>query len=108
LTYFEIHEVQDGACLTLRLTGELDIGSVPVLRRRVEELRAEKRSVRIDLSGLEFMDSSGIHVLVGAIENARADGQEFAVQPSLSPQVKRLFELTRLATLIGVPELTTH
>lgn len=106
MTYLQIHELQDGRYLRLRLTGELDIGSAPVLKRRLDRLQTEKRPVRLDLSGLEFMDSSGLQLLVSAIGNARADGQAFEIQPTLSPQVERLFEITNLGILIGRPSLT--
>jgi anti-anti-sigma factor len=101
LTHFEIHELQDGGYLKLRLTGELDMESAPVLRHRLEELRSEKRPLRLDLSGLGFMDSSGIQELVVAFEKARAERWVFEIQPTLSPQVERLFEVTGLRILIG-------
>jgi anti-anti-sigma factor len=101
LTYLQIHELHDGSCLRLRLTGELDIGSVPELRHRIEELRDEKLPVRLDLSGLEFMDSSGIHLLVTAFDHARTDGWDFEVDPALTPQVARLFRLSNVHFLVG-------
>jgi anti-sigma B factor antagonist len=78
----------------LRLTGELDLASVSVLENRLERLRAEKQSVRLDCSSLGFMDSTGIHLLISAFNQARADGWQFEVDPDLSPQVEQLFKLT--------------
>jgi anti-anti-sigma factor len=101
LTYLQIHELHDGTCLRLRITGELDIGSALPVRRRLEELRAEKLPTRLDLSGLEFMDSTGIHLLVNAFDQARADGWDFEIEPALTPQVERLFGLTNVWFLVG-------
>lgn len=101
--YFEIHEAYDGEQVRLRLTGELDLASAPVLSHRLAQLRSEQRPVRLDLSGLEFMDSSGVHLLVGAFHEARADGWQLAIDSALSPQVDRLCKLTGLDHII--PEL---
>jgi anti-sigma B factor antagonist len=101
--YFEIHEAHDREWLRLHLTGELDLGSAPVLRRRLAQLRAERRPVRLDLSRLEFMDSTGIHLLIDACKDAREDGWQLAIDPTLSPRVQRLFKLTGLDRIIPGP-----
>ena len=80
--------------MRLQLRGELDLVSAPVLETRLEQLQVERRSVRLDLSRLEFMDSTGIHLLISAFNHARADGWQFAVDADLSPQVEQLFKLT--------------
>ena len=65
---FEIRESEDSGQLRLTLLGELDVSVGPELRARLEELRAEGRSVLMDLSGLEFMDSTGVAIMAWAIE----------------------------------------
>ena len=97
--YFEIHERQEGGGVRLQLTGELDMASEPFLRNRLRQLRAEKRFVRLDLSSLEFMDASGIRLLISAFDQADRDRWEFEVDPDLSPHVDRLF---KVASLEGV------
>ncbi len=99
----EIHEVDDGEWVTLRVTGELDLGSAPLLEQRLAHLRAEEQPVRLDLSGLGFIDSSGLHLLIGAVTHARAEGRQFEVDPELSPQVERILRLTNLRALIWRP-----
>jgi anti-sigma B factor antagonist len=93
-TYFEIHEAEDAEWVRLQLTGELDLGSTPVLKRRLAQLQAENRSVRLDLSRLGFMDSSGVHLLVSALNDAYDDGWRLEVDPHRSAQVERLFRLS--------------
>ncbi len=100
--YFEIHEHQEGPSLRLRLTGELDMASAPVLRSRLEQLYAEDQLVRLDCSGLEFMDCSGIHLLIGAINDTREKRWEFEVDGDVSPEVERLFRLTDLEGVTGI------
>lgn len=103
VAYFEIHEQREHGRLRLQLTGELDLVSASVLEDRLEQLRVEKPSVRLDLSMLEFIDSAGIHLLIRAFNQARADGWQFEVDPELSPQVQHLFQLTDMDRIIGTP-----
>ena len=99
--YFEVCELQDGECVRLRLLGELDVSTAPALKYRLERLHAEKRRVRLDLSGLDFIDSSGIYLLVRAFNDARADGWQFEVDPWLSPPTRLAFRLAKLERLIA-------
>jgi anti-anti-sigma factor len=78
------------------LNGELDISSAETLRGAVEEIVAEgpKRLV-FDLSGLSFMDSSGIAVMVYAANNV-------ATVELLHPSrvVRRVVEATGLSDVL--------
>jgi anti-anti-sigma factor len=87
---FELHERTEDGCLCVKPTGELDLATAPRLDDRLRQLRAENRRVRLDLSELEFMDSTGLRVLIEAANAGR--GWQFEVQPDLSPQVRRLFQ----------------
>lgn len=91
--YFEILEDSDHGGLRLSLQGELDFASTPVLDDRLTLLRAKKRAVRLDLSRLEFIDSTGLHLLIRAVGDARSNGWKFEIEPDVSPTVERLFKL---------------
>jgi anti-sigma B factor antagonist len=93
--------MHDGEWVRLCLLGELDIASAPVLKYRLERLSAEKRRVRLDLSGLDFIDSSGIYLLVKAFNDASSDGWQFEVDPCLSPKTALTFRLAKLKRLIA-------
>ena len=102
-----IEKTLEQDAVVLVLSGELDLASAPMLERELREAEATgPRRLVIDLAGLAFMDSTGLQLFITAIGNARTDGQAFEVQPILSPQVERLFELTNLGILIGRPSLT--
>ncbi len=60
------HTIADGR-LTLRLSGEIDHHSALSLRHAADELiyRYRPISVAIELSGIEFMDSSGLGFIMG-------------------------------------------
>jgi anti-anti-sigma factor len=91
--YFEIREHHYHGELRLSLEGELDFASTRVLDDRLTRLRAKKRPVRLDLSKLEFIDSTGLHLLIRAVGDARTNGWELQIEPEVSHTVDRLFRL---------------
>ena len=93
---FEIHETTGGDRLRLSLTGELDLASTPVLEDRLTRLRAVKSPVRLDLSRLRFIDSTGLHLLVRTVGDARIKGWELEIDRDVAPEVMRLFRLVHL------------
>ena len=94
---FRITERDDpDAARRLALTGELDIASTPELRERLHELGSTHHRVRLDLSQLEFMDSTGISAILRGLRDSRRNGWELEVAPTVSRQVDRLVTLTGL------------
>src|SRR5947209_8630350 len=89
----ESHTEEDRVVLSLR--GELDLTSFPAFER---ELQASESSGRdwllIDLSGLEFMDSTGLRALLQARERAQTHGRRLTLRRG-SRQVQRVLELTK-------------
>lgn len=63
------------------LTGELDIATVDDAERRVEEAEAGSPPLLVvDLSQLEFVDSSGVRLVLLADDRARGAGRRLAVR----------------------------
>ncbi|MGZ6670301.1 MAG: STAS domain-containing protein [Solirubrobacteraceae bacterium] len=91
---FDIRERYEDGPTWLALTGELDLATAVALRDRPGQARAESRDVRLDLSKLEFVDSSGMNVLVQAVSDARREGVRLDLEGDLAPQVRRMAELT--------------
>ncbi|MFI6050738.1 STAS domain-containing protein [Streptomyces violascens] len=62
-----VDEAEQGTWTVLRVSGELDLVTAPRLRRQVHEAVAEgRRDLVLDLSGVQFCDSSGVGVLIAA------------------------------------------
>jgi anti-sigma B factor antagonist len=99
-------QVADGAIM-LTISGELDLVSSPALEQALEDLSApEARLVMLDMRGLEFMDSTGIHLLVKADQRAHQAGQKFALIRG-TEQVQRMLDLTGVSeqmTIVDSPE----
>jgi anti-sigma B factor antagonist len=78
----------------VRPIGSLDIATAPVLEQQLKELRdAGFRRLIVDLGGLCFMDSTGVHLAHKWHSAARQDGFEIGFAPG-PPAVQRVFELT--------------
>jgi anti-sigma B factor antagonist len=89
-------EDRDGrAYLTLR--GELDLATAPELEQLVNERLDSGQEVVVDLRALEFMDSSGIRVLVAAHARAGRGGiRVIVVRPAPSSAVAKIVEVSGL------------
>ena len=88
-----VRAVREGNAFHLALYGELDIASARILRRRLSLARSSRADrVVIDLSGLQFLDSAGLHALAEVREEFERDGQELALLrgPRAIQQVFRL------------------
>lgn len=93
---------RSGPAAAARLSGDLDIvTSDDVKRELVELVDAGHSTLALDLSDVGFVDSSGLGVLVAVHRHAEARGGQFVVR-STPPQVRRLFEITRLGDLLTV------
>jgi anti-anti-sigma factor len=93
---FRIYESRTNGSVRLSLTGELDLVATPVLEDRLTRLRATKSRVRLDLSNLDFIDSTGLHLLIRAVGDARIKHWQLRIEPDVAPQVMRLFRLVHL------------
>src|SRR3954464_1325125 len=88
-------EIDGRAHVTLR--GELDLATAPELEQLLNERIDSSQEVIVDLRGLEFMDSSGIRVLVAAHARAgRAGTRVFVVRPEPATAVAKIVEVAGL------------
>jgi len=94
-----------GDCAVLQVTGEIDVYTAAILRERIRDLAA-KGAVHIiaDLSRVDFLDSTGLGVLVGGLKRLREhDG---SLTPVISAtRILRILEITGL-TKVFPPQPT--
>jgi anti-anti-sigma factor len=81
-----------GGIGTVRPAGELDIGTAPRLERALLEGRSAGDRVVLDLGRLEFIDSTGLRVIVQAVEEARRGRWELRLRHG-PRAVRRVFEI---------------
>ncbi|MCX5658248.1 MAG: STAS domain-containing protein [Planctomycetota bacterium] len=98
-------DLPDGVVATL--AGEIDYSRSPGLRNKLLELVAAKKPARLvlDLSGVPYMDSSGVATLVELFQAQRRANAKLVLF-GLQPKVKGIFEIARLNTVFSIaPDL---
>jgi anti-anti-sigma factor len=96
-----IKEGREDGAQALELVGELDVASAPALRERLAEVAIRGGGpLVIDLSDLNFIDSTGLSVLLNAKRRLTRRGRGFAV---VCPpgHVRRILEVTQLVEALG-------
>lgn len=83
----------------LAVTGELDMSTALTFRRRLRALRAANTPVCLDLSGVEFIDSAGAYAVLDAVAASRQGPWHVRVEPQMSGQARRYFDLLSAAGL---------
>lgn len=95
-------EVVDDARL-IRAAGEVDLSTVHHLTRELDAARADDRTAVLDLSGITFIDSTGLQALLEATRSAVVtDWTFFILRPSTA--VRRIIELSRTGDLLPLAE----
>jgi len=94
-----------GDTVVIRLSGELDMQSAPLLTGRgIEELdRHEARNIVLDFASLTFLDSRGIVGLVKLHDAARVKGGSVTIHRPLR-RIHRLLEVTGLVRELNVED----
>jgi anti-anti-sigma factor len=91
---FTCEVIPERARVRVALAGELDLATAPELGRTVRELlESGFDHIVIDLAGVEFMDSSGLKLILSLRNAAAARGGRLVLTPG-PPAVQRIFELT--------------
>jgi anti-anti-sigma factor len=108
-TPFEVKNeaIEDGVRI-LAVQGELDLNTAPGLEAPLEEALADDDdvSILIDLSGCEFIDSTGIAVIVRAWQrvgkNGSGEGNGDLALCCSNDQVQRLLKITGVESSISI------
>jgi len=95
------HDFEKSAA-RLALRGELDMYSAPLLERELESAAKRRpQQIVLDLSGLSFMDVSGLRAILDAARRARREGGSLVIANPM-PHIVRLLELTAIDQSVEV------
>jgi anti-anti-sigma factor len=93
----EVHRDAGSALVTVG--GELEFGTAASLRTTLSDLvQDEADPVVVDLTALQFIDSSGLSLLVQAKQRFAAQGRRFELRGP-TPRVSRVIEISGLSEL---------
>jgi anti-anti-sigma factor len=100
---FQVEVRREGSAAVIAISGELDLASGPRLEVELAALDAGVRLVVVDLRNLEFMDSTGLSIIVRAHQRLAEQDCELSLVRG-SPQVQRLLDLTGVAERVRLVE----
>jgi anti-sigma B factor antagonist len=97
-----ISQRREGAIPIVAVEGEIDIAVAPELRRHLEELLDQgNTSIVVDLTGVSFLDSTALGVLISILKRCHASEGELCLVAN-DPQVLRVFEITGLTDVFSI------
>ena len=100
-------QTQENAVL-VQAIGTLDMQSSPDLGKTLKKLADQKtQRIMVDLSKVDYMDSSGVGVLISGLKMAQKNDAHFALI-NVAPRVLLVIEMTRLTQLFKIfPDVET-
>jgi anti-sigma B factor antagonist len=95
-TGLSVRVEQDGEALVIRPVGDLDLSSTQILDAELRgAIKDGASEVILDLGGLSFIDSGGLHLLVFATARSQANGDRLRMRRGSAP-VERVIQLSGL------------
>ena len=92
---------KDGAQYTFLLGGRLDTMTSPGLDSKIKEVVDDAKKLVFDFSGLEYISSAGLRVLLGTLQIMEEKNGEMVIC-NLTESVRVVFELTGFARLFNI------
>ncbi len=100
---FHIEIEGDSLHRTLVLRGAMDLGSSRQFTEALERLAAEGvRRVVLDLQGVDFIDSLGLHALLRGRAYCEKNGCEYLLRPTIPARIQRVFNVAGVGEYIPV------
>lgn len=101
-TDFQFKNSRNGGDVTLVMSGYLDTLSATNLSKEVKEIIAEPfDSMEVEISGLDYISSSGLRCFVDAFKGCKSHGATFKIT-GIQPPVREIFDLTGFTKIFGL------
>jgi anti-sigma B factor antagonist len=99
---FRVSVKDDAGQSTVVVEGEVDVATAPALRDELYRLIERGSStIVVDLAGMDFIDSTGLGVFVGALKRAREGGGAIELR-GLQPSARKVFDITGLSSAFTI------
>ena len=93
---------EEGGHTIVEVGGEIDVYSAPTLRDRLNALVADgHHDLIVDMQGVEFLDSTGLGVLVGGLKRVRTHNGSLQLVCS-QERVLKVFRITGLTKVFAI------
>ena len=83
------------------ISGSMDSGTSPEAQKALDGVLASARKVVLDFSGLDYISSAGLRVLLGVAKKLKGSGGTLRMF-GLNQSVKEVFEISGFATILSV------
>lgn|SRR5690554_3309578 len=84
------------------LVGEIDAYTAPEIRKELfSKISSSGTTMKIDLSGVSYMDSTGLGIFVGLFKELKKNEGSLCLT-GMSDRIKRLFDITGLADVMDI------
>ena len=90
------HEIE------VAVTGELDLVSASQLQETLKRELLADNDVLLDLSDMDFIDSTGLHAIVESVRMAKSVGRKLKLSAELPAHARRLMEIVGLLPFIPI------
>ena len=94
-----INVERDFELVTLEITGRLDATTAPNLESVINELSDDTKDLILDMSGVEYISSAGIRVLLGAYKKMSLNQGTMRIEKA-NEQVYEVFEMTGFSQML--------
>jgi anti-sigma B factor antagonist len=99
---FDMTVVAEGDITVIGLSGDLDFHTARELREKLLELHAAgSNNVVLDMASLEFIDSSGLSVLVAGLKRLRNSDGNLTLR-AVPQQTRRVLEVSGLSRVLSI------
>ena len=92
---------QRGGAAVIDLVGDIDAAAEEALQRAYEEASRESTSIVLNFSRTDYINSTGIALIVGVLAQARSRAIQITAC-GLSDHYREIFEITRLADFMTI------
>ncbi len=100
---FDVEVASHPAGLTLSVSGDLDLGTSPILGLRVAQLRADRGAdLIVDLSGCDFCDSAGVSALIALRKRCDQEGWRLKIVHAQLAVRRMLVDFTGVGDYLNV------
>ena len=98
----QVELLEENSVQRFKIVGEIDAFTAPKLRERLAPAeKLKEMQAELDLSEVEYVDSTGLGVFVGFYKAVKANGGHVKIM-GVNPRLKRLFEITGLSEVMDI------
>jgi anti-sigma B factor antagonist len=99
---FEVTSGTEGGAVVVAVRGDVDVATSPRLREALHQaIGGGASTVLVDMSRMDFIDSAGLGVLIGALKQAKEREVELVLR-GLQPSPSKVFSITGLDAVFAV------